>query len=165
MLPLDFIFLRLPDTVQRWLTVGFAVCILVFLAFWARGAVEMAERNWDVFLITMTWFRVAYFYIWELGMIALLAIWRHRGIGPTYLKIGRHVRYRQADQACEVASGDRGSLTVTFDEPQRAVAPGQYVVFYDGERCLGGAVIDQIHKINDAASAIIRAPGHLAGHG
>jgi tRNA-specific 2-thiouridylase len=32
-------------------------------------------------------------------------------------------------------------LEVHFDEPQRAVTPGQSVVFYDGEACLGGAVI------------------------
>jgi tRNA-specific 2-thiouridylase len=34
-----------------------------------------------------------------------------------------------------------GRLEVVFDEPQRAVTPGQSVVFYDGEACLGGAVI------------------------
>ncbi len=34
-------------------------------------------------------------------------------------------------------------LTVRFDAPQRGVAPGQSVVLYDGEECLGGAVIDR----------------------
>lgn len=51
-------------------------------------------------------------------------------------------RYRQADQACEVIVREDG-LEVIFDEPQRAVTPGQSVVFYDGEVCLGGAVIDR----------------------
>ena len=36
---------------------------------------------------------------------------------------------------------DDGSLRVRFDAPQRAVTPGQSVVLYDGEACLGGAVI------------------------
>jgi tRNA-specific 2-thiouridylase len=49
-------------------------------------------------------------------------------------------RYRQADQACEVLVQDNG-LEVRFDTPQRAVTPGQSVVLYDGEACLGGAVI------------------------
>lgn len=54
------------------------------------------------------------------------------------------VRYRQADQACTVISGDGNVLSVEFEAAQRAVAPGQYAVFYDGERCLGGAVIDAV---------------------
>jgi tRNA-uridine 2-sulfurtransferase len=49
-------------------------------------------------------------------------------------------RYRQADQACGVRVSAAG-LEVRFDEPQRAVTPGQSVVFYDGTACLGGAVI------------------------
>lgn len=49
-------------------------------------------------------------------------------------------RYRQADQPCRVNVIDAG-LEVRFDQPQRAVTPGQSVVFYQGEECLGGAVI------------------------
>ena len=75
------------------------------------------------------------------------------------------VRYRQPDQACVVSTAPGGKLGVSFDEAQRAVAPGQYVVFYDGDVCLGGAVIDEIHRISGAGSAIMRAPGDLAGHG
>ena len=52
-------------------------------------------------------------------------------------------RYRQSDQECELVSITADDeLTVRFKKPQRAVTPGQYVVFYDGEVCLGGGVID-----------------------
>ena len=50
-------------------------------------------------------------------------------------------RYRQADEACEVHVLDDGSLHVRFTQPQRAVTPGQSLVLYDGDACLGGAVI------------------------
>lgn len=50
-------------------------------------------------------------------------------------------RYRQSDQACEVVVAEDGSLRVSFAEPQRAVTPGQSLVLYQGEACLGGAVI------------------------
>ncbi len=52
------------------------------------------------------------------------------------------IRYRQEDVACTVTSeGD--SLCVTFETPQRGVTPGQAVVFYSGEICLGGAFISK----------------------
>ena len=52
------------------------------------------------------------------------------------------VRYRQADQACRARLRAGGALEVHFDEPQRAVTPGQFAVLYDGDRCLGGGVIE-----------------------
>lgn len=50
------------------------------------------------------------------------------------------IRYRQADQACafEIV-GDK--VRVHFDKPQWAITPGQSIVFYQDEICLGGAVI------------------------
>lgn len=51
------------------------------------------------------------------------------------------VRYRQADQDCIVRIQGEQAV-VSFDQPQRAVTPGQYVVFYDGDCCLGGGMIE-----------------------
>lgn len=53
------------------------------------------------------------------------------------------VRYRQADQACQATLGADGAIRVRFAEPQRAVTPGQFAVLYDGDRCLGGGVIER----------------------
>ena len=67
---------------------------------------------------------------------------------PESLDNGLHcrakVRYRQADQDCDVRALENGTVEVRFDERQKAVAPGQFVVFYEENRCLGGAVIHQI---------------------
>ena len=60
------------------------------------------------------------------------------------LRCAARIRYRQADQFCTVVDLGDGRLEVLFDEPQRAVTPGQFAVFYDESLCLGGAVIDQI---------------------
>ncbi|WP_144476102.1 tRNA 2-thiouridine(34) synthase MnmA [Cytobacillus oceanisediminis] len=55
-------------------------------------------------------------------------------------------RYRQPDNAVTVELQDDGTAKVIFKEPIRAVTPGQAVVFYDGEECLGGGTIDEIFK-------------------
>jgi tRNA-specific 2-thiouridylase len=52
------------------------------------------------------------------------------------------VRYRQADQGCTVREVNDGRLVLEFHEAQRAVTPGQSVVLYDGENCLGGGIIE-----------------------
>ncbi|MGE3317770.1 MAG: tRNA 2-thiouridine(34) synthase MnmA [Candidatus Berkiella sp.] len=53
------------------------------------------------------------------------------------------IRYRQADQDCLVTVNDSGDLLVTFNEPQRSVTPGQSVVLYQDNICLGGGIIHQ----------------------
>lgn len=65
---------------------------------------------------------------------------------------GRHlmarIRYRQPLQACKIISTDNGRLTIVFNEPQHAVAPGQFIAFYSGEELVGSAVIDKAIKIS-----------------
>lgn len=55
-------------------------------------------------------------------------------------------RYRQKDSKVTVEKLDDDRVRVIFAEPQRAVTPGQAVVFYDGEICLGGGTIDKVMK-------------------
>ncbi len=55
-------------------------------------------------------------------------------------------RYRQPDQGVTVFPIDDNKVEVKFDEPQRAITPGQAVVFYDGKVCLGGGTIDIVLK-------------------
>src|SRR5690606_6552573 len=57
------------------------------------------------------------------------------------LRLTAKVRYRQPDQDCTLEPVEGGWL-IRFDEPQRAVTPGQSIVFYQGEVCLGGGVIE-----------------------
>jgi tRNA-specific 2-thiouridylase len=63
-------------------------------------------------------------------------------------------RYRQPDQGITVHMRDDNRCTVVFDEPQRAVTPGQAVVFYNGDICLGGGTIDSIYKTEKHLNAV-----------
>ncbi len=51
------------------------------------------------------------------------------------------IRHRHAPAPCQVTTRQDGSLIVRFAQPQWAPSPGQYLVLYDGDECLGGAVI------------------------
>ena len=55
-------------------------------------------------------------------------------------------RYRQSDQTCSMNLIENARYEVHFDEPQWAVTPGQSVVLYQGENCLGGAIIEERFK-------------------
>lgn len=55
-------------------------------------------------------------------------------------------RYRQPDQGVTVHLHPNNTCVVVFDQPQKAVTPGQSVVLYDGDVCLGGATIDRVFK-------------------
>jgi tRNA-specific 2-thiouridylase len=51
------------------------------------------------------------------------------------------IRYRQTEQACQVIV-EEDVAKVCFTQPQRAITPGQSIVFYDQQICLGGGIID-----------------------
>ncbi len=64
------------------------------------------------------------------------------------------VRYRQSDQLCHVTLSATGTADVVFDQPQRAVTPGQFVVFYRDDECLGSGVIECTQKARSIAKAV-----------
>lgn len=59
------------------------------------------------------------------------------------LSCAARIRYQQEDQPCRVTPGHAGEYLVDFRQSQRAVTPGQSVVFYAGEECLGGGIIER----------------------
>ncbi|MEO8311476.1 MAG: tRNA 2-thiouridine(34) synthase MnmA, partial [Caldimonas sp.] len=63
------------------------------------------------------------------------------GSAPRDGRYAAKTRYRQADAACAVHGAGPGAVELVFERPQWAVTPGQSAVVYDGEVCLGGAVI------------------------
>lgn len=66
---------------------------------------------------------------------------------PQEFKCSAKFRYRTKDVPVTVQlSDDRQSATIIFDEPARAITPGQAIVLYDGEECLGGGTIDQAYS-------------------
>ncbi len=58
-------------------------------------------------------------------------------------------RYRQSDQDCTIYAGDNGQVKVEFNQKQRAVTPGQSVVFYTDDICLGGGIIQHTNTLNE----------------
>ncbi|MFK7815340.1 MAG: tRNA 2-thiouridine(34) synthase MnmA [Gammaproteobacteria bacterium] len=69
------------------------------------------------------------------------------GTPPTTLEnLKAKTRYRQTDQACSISLFNNKSYEVLFEEPQWAITPGQSVVLYQGDKCLGGAIIEDRYK-------------------
>jgi tRNA-specific 2-thiouridylase len=56
------------------------------------------------------------------------------------------IRYRQSDQNCTLIKLDDSKYKVNFKEAQRAITPGQSIVFYQSEVCLGGGVIESMYN-------------------
>ena len=73
------------------------------------------------------------------------------------LRCTAKIRYRQTDQPCTVADIRDGVADVRFRQAQRAVTPGQSVVFYDGDRCLGGGTISTCEALQNECGSHAKA--------
>ncbi|AWL12094.1 tRNA-specific 2-thiouridylase MnmA [Saliniradius amylolyticus] len=83
------------------------------------------------------------------GLIANQLDWVDRK-GPTdEIRCVVKTRYRQHDIPCRVVPQDSGCVHVHFDQPQKAVTPGQSAVFYQDDVCLGGGIIEQYLRNHD----------------
>jgi tRNA-specific 2-thiouridylase len=84
--------------------------------------------------------------LWSEGLVASLPHWisgePEELSSNERLRCTVKTRYRQTDVECNVEKQDDGRLSAAFDAHQWAVTPGQYAVFYRGQQCLGGGVID-----------------------
>jgi tRNA-specific 2-thiouridylase len=75
------------------------------------------------------------------------------GHAPTHQgRFRAKTRYRQDDRPCTLTTQADGSIVVHFDRPQRSVTPGQSLVIYDGDICLGGGVIRETWNAREAAA-------------
>lgn len=77
-------------------------------------------------------------------LLCIQPSWISGEIPPMPLRCTAKTRYRQLDSFCIVTQIDSAQYEVEFIEPQRAVTPGQSIVFYQSEACLGGGIIDKV---------------------
>lgn len=76
------------------------------------------------------------------GLVAGTCNWLRWDKPPGPFDAEVKIRYRADPVPCHVEPREDGAVTVTFRDPQKAVAPGQYAVFYDGDEVVGGSVIE-----------------------
>jgi tRNA-specific 2-thiouridylase len=76
------------------------------------------------------------------------------GTFPQHTDITAKFRYRQPDQHVRIEDVGNGDVRVHFQQPIRAVTPGQSAVFYDGDVCLGGGTIEKLY-VNQAEKIVV----------
>lgn len=86
-----------------------------------------------------------------------------KGVAPAHtFTATAKIRYRSADANCTVICQEDGTLEVLFEKPQKAITPRQSIVFYQGDICLGGAMI--IEPFSPAPTCLAPHTGHKHLH-
>ncbi|MFD2116432.1 tRNA 2-thiouridine(34) synthase MnmA [Paenibacillus yanchengensis] len=88
--------------------------------------------------------------LYSTSLIASQVNWISPLPAGTTINCTAKFRYRQPDQEVTVTPQADGTYHVQFAKPQKAITPGQAVVFYDGEHCLGGGTIEQAEQLSSA---------------
>lgn len=78
------------------------------------------------------------------GLVASSVNWLSIGTLSGPMKVTAKVRYKDDDTAAVVTPLGDGRIQLIFDEPKRAITPGQSVVLYDGDDVLGGGIIESV---------------------
>ncbi len=68
------------------------------------------------------------------------------GLPPSAKNLKAKVRYRSKDLSCAIINLDENKISLKFEQSCFGLTPGQSIVFYDKEICLGGAIIDSYHN-------------------
>lgn len=72
--------------------------------------------------------------------------WIGEKVPSDTFNLSAKIRYRQTDMSCKIEYKDKETLLVLFESPQWAMTPGQSIVFYDNDICLGGGIIEGRQK-------------------
>jgi tRNA-specific 2-thiouridylase len=86
--------------------------------------------------------------LYSAGLTATGIHWISSSVPQAPIRCTAKFRYRQPDQGVTLTPMTDGDFLVEFDSPQKAITPGQAVVFYEGDICLGGGTIDKVHKLD-----------------
>jgi tRNA-specific 2-thiouridylase len=76
------------------------------------------------------------------GLTAKKTHWIHGALPKKHWVYGAKTRYRQPDAPCEIDAITDDSIEIFFGQKQWAITPGQSVVVYESNVCLGGAIIE-----------------------